>query len=139
MAATSGNTHITDGMVFTQAECDEYQVAIDNLQINWNWRTGVNGTYKLKSGTWNGSALVEETPDDDCIHENIDGAHEYYPAWRTANPDVTGISGTAGSQSYDQWNKFTNDRSTWDAEATALKADVDIMKATHVEMLATVD
>ena len=140
MAATSGNTHITDGMVFTQAECDEYQVAIDNLQINWNWRTGVNGTYKLKSGTWNGSELsnMQEGSGDTLTH-TLAGAHEYYPAWRTANPDVTGISGTAGSQSYDQWNKFTNDRSTWDAEAADIKTDLDKMKATHVEMLATVD
>ena len=137
MAATSGNTHITDGMVFTQAECDEYQVAIDNLQINWNWRTGVNGTYKLKSGTWNGSELINmQEGSGDTLTHTLAGAHEYYPAWRTANPDVTGISGTAGSQSYDQWNKFTNDRSTWDSEAATLKADVDIMKATHVEMLA---
>mgnify|MGYP003314870517 CR=1 FL=1 len=140
MAATSGNTHITDGMVFTQAECDEYQVAIDNLQINWNWRTGVNGTYKLKSGTWNGSELINmQEGSGDTLTHTLAGAHEYYPAWRTANPDVTGISGTAGSQSYDQWNKFTNDRSTWDAEAAEIKTDLDKMKATHVEMLATVD
>mgnify|MGYP001156692471 FL=1 len=140
MAATSGNTHITDGMVFTQAECDEYQVAIDNLQINWNWRTGVNGTYKLKSGTWNGSELINmQEGSGDTLTHTLAGAHEYYPAWRTANPDVTGISGTAGSQSYDQWNKFTNDRSTWDAEAADIKTDLDKMKATHVEMLATVD
>ena len=140
MAATSGNTHITDGMVFTQAECDEYQVAIDNLQINWNWRTGVNGTYKLKSGTWNGSELINmQEGSGDTLTHTLAGAHEYYPAWRTANPDVTGISGTAGSQSYDQCNKFTNDRSTWDAEAADIKTDLDKMKATHVEMLATVD
>ena len=140
MAATSGNTHITDGMVFTQAECDEYQIAIDNLQINWNWRTGVNGTYKLKSGTWNGSELINmQEGSGDTLTHTLAGAHEYYPAWRTANPDVTGISGTAGSQSYDQWNKFTNDRSTWDAEAAEIKTDLDKMKATHVEMLATVD
>ena len=140
MAATSGNTHITDGMVFTQAECDEYQVAIDNLQINWNWRTGVNGTYKLKSGTWNGSELINmQEGSGDTLTHTLAGAHEYYPAWRAANPDVTGISGTAGSQSYDQWNKFTNDRSTWDAEAADIKTDLDKMKATHVEMLATVD
>ena len=92
MAATSGNTHITDGMVFTQAECDEYQVAIDNLQINWNWRTGVNGTYKLKSGTWNGSELIKmQEGSGDTLTHTLAGAHEYYPELSPANPDVTGI------------------------------------------------
>ena len=140
MAATSGNTHITDGMVFTQAECDEYQVAIDNLQINWNWRTGVNGTYKLKSGTWNGSELINmQEGSGDTLTHTLAGAHEYYPAWRTRYPDITEISGTVGSASWEQWDYFTNRRSDWDAEAAQMKTDLDIMIATKVEMVATVD
>ena len=139
MAATSGNTHITDGVVFTQEQCDDYQTTIDKVQKNWNWMTGVNATYTLTKVSWNGSALVEETPDDDCIHENINGAHEYYPAWRTRYPDITEISGTTGSASWEQWDYFTNRRSDWDAEAAQMKTDLDTMIATKVEMVATVD
>ena len=140
MAATSGNTHIADGLVFIQSDCDAYLVKINALETEWEWITGVNKTYKLKTGTWDGSELTNmQEGASNTLDHTLAGAHDYYPAWRTANPDITAVSDVVNSQSYDQWNKFTNDRSTWDSDAATLKSDVDIMKATHVEMLATVD
>ena len=138
MAATSGNTHIEDGKVFTQAECDAYQVLIDDVQSSWDWMTGVTRDYTLRTGTWNESAKDYENFQDG-VTINVAGAHEWYPEWRNANPDITEVSATEGSQAWGQWDYFTNRRSDWDAEAAQMKTDLDIMKATKVEMLATVD
>ena len=136
MAATSGNSHITDGMVFTQAECDEYQLVVDRLQQEWDWMTGVTRDYVLRTGTWNGSEYENFQAGETYTGA---GAVAWYPGWRTKNPDVTEVSATEGSQAWAQWDYFTNRRSDWDAEAAQKKADLDIMKATKVEMLATVD
>jgi len=138
MAATSGNTHIEDGKVYTQAECDAYQVLIDDVQSSWDWMTGVTRDYTLRTGTYNSTTKDYENFQAG-VTINVAGAHEWYPEWRNANPDITEVSATEGSQAWGQWDYFTNRRSDWDAEAAQMKIDLDIMKATKVEMLATVD
>jgi len=142
MAATSGNTHIEDGRVFTQAECDDYLATITEGEGMWEWATGVTKAWVLRTYTHDGTNFTGKTDDASATidgHPTYAGAHFFLPHWRTGNPDVTEVTSDPRTHSYDQWNKFTNDRSTWDAEAAALKTDVDIMKLTHVEMLATVD
>ena len=142
MAATSGNTYIEDGRVFTQAECDTYLAEINTIKKRWEWMTGVEGTYKLRTGTWNSSTNqydnLQETSGDELTH-TLKGAHEYYPAWRERYPDITEQSDSEGSASWGQWDYFTNRRSDWVAEAAQIKIDYEQMEATHTEMLATVD
>jgi hypothetical protein len=141
MAATSGNTHITDGMIFTQETCDSYLAEINTAEERWEWMTGVTKAWVLKKYTHDGSAFTGSTASSETIdgHETYAGSHFFLPHWRTANGSVTEVTADPETHSYDQWNKFTNDRSAWDSEAATLKSDFDIMKATHVEMLATVD
>lgn len=140
MAATSGNSYITDGMVYTQAECDTYLAEINALENKHDWMTGVTKTYKLKSYSFVDGELVNGVEaSDDSLDHTLAGAHDYYPWWRTQAPDVTEVTADPSTHSYDQWNMFTNDRTQWDADAATLNTDIIQMKATHTEMLATVD
>ena len=137
MAATSGNSHITDGAIFTQAQCDDYLTHITELQRDWDWMTGVNKTYKLRSYDYDGTTFSNPTDGDDFTGA---GGHDFYPAWRTDNPDVTAVvQSDVNTYPYEQWDYFTNHRSDYDADAAQIKTDLDLMKARHVEMLATVD
>ncbi len=137
MAATSGNTHITNGVIYTQAQCDDYLTHITELQREWDWMTGVNKTYKLRSYDYDGTTFSNPTDDADFTGA---GANDFYPAWRTANPDVTEVvQSDEDTYPYEQWDYFTNDNTQWNADAAQVKIDLDVMKATHVEMLATVD
>ena len=141
MAATSGNTHITDGALYTQDLCDDYLAEITELEGKWEWMTGVVKAWTLRRYTHDGTNFTgfEESSATIDGHETYAGAHFFLPHWRTGNPDVTEVTSDPRTHSYDQWNKFTNDRTGWDAIAAELKSDIDIMKATHAEMLATVD
>ncbi len=137
MPATSGNSHITDGFIFTQAECDSYLAEINTLETEWQWMTGVNKTYKLRTYDYDGTNFSNPV---DGIDWTGAGANEFYPAWRTDNPTVTAVvQSDVNTYPYEQWNYFTNQNTQYNADAAQLKTDLDIMKATHVEMLATVD
>ncbi len=137
MAATSGNTHITDGETYSQAQCDEYLGYINDLKLDHDWMTGVNKTYMLKNYDYDGTTFTKTTDD---IEWTGAGASAFYPAWRTDNPDVTAVvQGNQATYAYEQWDYYTNSRTEHDADAVEIGKDLDIMKATHVEMLATVD
>ena len=141
MAATSGNTYIEDGTIYDQATCDDYQAEITELEGTWEWRSGVVKEWKLRRWQHDGTNFTTFEESDETIdgHPTYAGAHFFLPHWRTGNPDVTEITSDPSTHSYGQWDLFTNNRSTWDAQVDALKADIDIMKLTLVEMLATVD
>ena len=138
MAATSGNTHITDGVTYSQEMCDEYLGWINEMQRDYDWMTGVNKTYKLRSYDCGDDGVFSNPTDaDDWTGA---GGHDFYPAWRTDNPDVTAVvQSDVNTYPYEQWDYFTNHRSDYDADAAQIKTDLDLMKARHVEMLATVD
>ena len=137
MAATSGNTHIDDGVTYSQEMCDEYLGWINEMQRDYDWMTNVNKTYMLKNYDYDGTTFTKTTDD---IEWTGAGASAFYPAWRTANPDVTAVvQGNQATYAYEQWDYYTNSRTEHDADAVEIGKDLDIMKATHVEMLATVD
>lgn len=137
MAATSGNTHITDGMIFLQADCDSYLEEINTLETQWEWMTGVTKTYTLRTYDYDGSDFSNPVTGDNYTGAGADG---FYPAWRTANPDVTAVvQNDFDTYPYEQWNYYTNQNTQYNADAAQIKTDLDKMKATHVEMLATVD
>lgn len=141
MAATTGNTHIEDGMEYTQETCDAYLAEIQELEGTWEWRSGVVKAWTLRRWQHDGTNFTTYEDSDATIdgHPTYAGAHFFLPHWRTGNPDVTEITSDPRTHSYGQWDLFTNNRATWDAQVDQLRADIDIMKATHVEMLATVD
>ena len=128
---------VQDGQTFTQAECDTYLATITVYKNTHDWMSGVTKTYQKKKMDWDGSALGNETTPADATYTG-DGAHGYYPEWRTANPDVTAIGSDENSHSWGQWNYFTNSRSDWDAEVSTLGEDIGIMENHHAEMLATI-
>jgi len=137
MAATSGNSHITDGAIFTQATCDSYLAEITALELEHDWMTGVNKTYTLRTYTYDGTNFSNPVDADDWTGA---GANAFYPAWRTDNPTVTAVvQSDVNTYPYEQWNKFTNQNSDWNATAVLIAEDITIMKAQHTEMLATVD
>ena len=137
MAATTGNTHITDGDVFTQAECDAKLAEITDMELDHDWKTGVNKTYTMRNYEFDGTDFTNPVDGDDYTGA---GANDFYPAWRTANPDVTAVvQSDENTYPYNQWNAFTNENATWVHEAGVLADLIVVEKAAHVEMLATVD
>ncbi len=136
MAATTGNTHITDGDVFTQETCDEYLAEITDMELDHDWKTGVNKTYTMRTYEFDGTDFINPVDSDDYTGA---GAYDFYPAWRTANPDVTEVvQSDANTYPYNQWKEFS-ETATWVQLAAELADLIVVFKATHAEMLATVD
>ena len=77
--------------------------------------SGVEDTYQLRTFDWDGSALVNEQKPADATYTG-NGAHGYYPEWRTANPDVTAVGSHETLIHMTSGTTFTNERDDWDAE-----------------------
>lgn len=126
-------------IIFTQAECDEYLATITDLKIKHDFRSDVDKEYQGDIADLVDGVLVNIRPGGaDEIFTGA-GASEFYPQWRIDNPSVTAVSEDSNELAYDQWNKYTNDRSTWDAEVLALGEDIGAMEERHIEMLASVE
>jgi len=127
---------VQDGNTYTQAECDTYLAEIETYQLTHDWMAGKTATYVMRQYDWDGSALGNEAAIADAY--TGDGAHGYYPEWRTANPSFTEIGSDQNSHSWGQWDYFTNRRSDWDTEVSTLGTDLGQMRNHHAEMLATI-